>query len=221
MQCILCDTAVESRGSISCPGCGLSSEVLSRIVKRRAAMAQARLRALFSASSSNAPFLVQRKGSHSFLHESAVPEEAGFERGKVFVGLQFAEGGVPPPSYQSIRRVCARFGLLAERVFVAHPGKKAAQVALRAIEEAEFLIFDLTGGSANVVGELHYALACGNRFDWIVVLAGQGATLPFMVETLHDYGDHDLLRYSDLEDMEFVLDRAIAAKDWRPRSPTA
>ena len=70
---------------------------------------------------------------------------------------------------------------------------------LRAIEDAEFLIFDLTVERPNVYYELGYAHGAGNRSEEIILVAKSGAKIHFDVSHLR------IMYYESAIDLEQKL----------------
>jgi hypothetical protein len=61
----------------------------------------------------------------------------------------------------------------------------------RKIEEAEFVIFDLTDANPNVFYELGYAEGVGNEGEDLFLIAKEGTEIPFNISTkrIHFYKD--------------------------------
>lgn len=218
IQCPLCWSAYKELGVIPtrCK-CGIAGVLLD------AAQHRATERLLQSIALSRRPSTlssadsIKRTTAMSFCQSQSASDlpDGKYTAGTVFVGLQFGPGGEEPLVLAEIQSVCGQFGLHAEHVFVEDVNLRSAQTALKAIEDAEFLIFDFTGESANVFMELHYALGVGNRFEWIILTAKRGTELPFMVSHLAPFAVDDLLFWDKPEDLLQRLPDSIRAKKWR------
>ena len=87
-------------------------------------------------------------------------------------------------TYQAIKRACESNGLNASRVDdQADSGPIPVQI-LEGIEDAEFLVFDLTVERPNVYYELGYAHGSGNRSEEIILVAKTGTKIHFDVAQL-------------------------------------
>ena len=119
--------------------------------------------------------------------------------GLVFVGMAFDVPSDISDIYQAIKRACSKIGLNAQRVDdIQDSGPIPVQI-LRAIEDAEFLIFDLTVERPNVYYELGYAHGVGNRSKEIVLLAKAGTKIHFDVAQLR------IIEYESAIDLEHKL----------------
>ena len=120
----------------------------------------------------------------AYLENHDRDDPGTFVEGLVFVGMAFDVQSDLSDTYQAIRRVCRRLELVARRVD-DEPGSGPIPVrVLRAIEEAEFLIFDLTTERPNVYYELGYAHGVGNRPMEVLLIAKGGTQLHFDVASL-------------------------------------
>ncbi len=107
-----------------------------------------------------------------------------YVEGNVFVGMAFDLPSNLSDTFQAIKRACATVGLNAVRVDdIQDSGPIPVQI-LKAIEEAEFLIFDLTVERPNVYYELGYAHGTGNRSEEIILVAKSGTKIHFDVAHL-------------------------------------
>lgn len=86
--------------------------------------------------------------------------------------------------YDVIKSKCAELGLKAQRVDeFYHSGIVVLDIA-RAIEQAEFIIFDLSCERPNVYYELGYAHGVGNEADEILLIAKEGTILHYDIAAL-------------------------------------
>ena len=107
-----------------------------------------------------------------------------YVEGLVFVGMAFDLPSDISDTFQAIKRACALVGLDAQRVDdIQDSGPIPVQI-LRAIEDAEFLVFDLTVEKPNVYYELGYAHGVGNRSEEIVLIAKKGTKVHFDIAHL-------------------------------------
>ncbi len=123
-----------------------------------------------------------RNSAHLEDHD---PEDAGeYVEGRVFVGMAFDTPSDISDTYQAIRRACTEVDLEARRVDdLAGSGPIPTRI-LREIEEAEFVIIDLSVERPNVYYELGYAHGVGNRPIDILLIAKTGTTLHFDIAHL-------------------------------------
>ena len=107
-----------------------------------------------------------------------------YVEGLVFVGMAFDVPSDISDTFQAIKRACQKVGLDAKRVDdIQDSGSIPVQI-LKAIEDAEFLIFDLTVERPNVYYELGYAHGVGNRAEDIVLVAKEGEKIHFDIAHL-------------------------------------
>jgi hypothetical protein len=117
--------------------------------------------------------------------ENHIPEYNGeYIEGRVFVGMAFDVESEISDTYQAIRRACRKVDLEARRVDDAPGSGPIPTRILREIEEAEFLIIDLSVERPNVYYELGYAHGVGNRPIEILLIAKAGTTLHFDIAHL-------------------------------------
>lgn len=79
-------------------------------------------------------------------------------------------------TFNTIDRVCARFGFEAQRTDKAATSDRIYRRIIDGIHQAAFVIADVSVNSVNVYYELGFAEALGKE---VVVIAKQGAELPF------------------------------------------
>jgi len=222
-QCPICRNAGLLIGSTGpCANCGASRIVAEAILKQQQPKSpQQLMRSLLAPSRRIEHVIQERKGPRSYaeINRGASAGEPTYVQGNVFVGTHFLPNGEPPPSVLVVKEVCAGRGLAARHFFVQHEYPGVAVEALQAIENAEFLIFDLSTPSANVYGELCYALGCGNQFAWMVLLARPETRLAFMVDRLQRLSELDLVRYDDANSLRTGLSRVLIEKGWGGTEP--
>jgi hypothetical protein len=119
-----------------------------------------------------------------------------FKKNIVFVVMPF-EGEDMPYVYRAIKDECRKLKLNAIRVDDKVGSGLIIKDILTLIEQAEFLICDLTQERPNVYYELGYAHAAGNLGSNILLLAKQGTTLHFDISPLrvHFYRNPSHVRY--------------------------
>jgi hypothetical protein len=111
------------------------------------------------------------------------PNDQGtFSPNTVFVVMAFSPDMEEP--YQAIREGCAGLGLEARRADDSPGSGIILSQITRLIEEAEFLIVDLTHERPNVYYELGYAHGVGNVSSDILLVAKAGTTLHFDIAPL-------------------------------------
>lgn len=132
--------------------------------------------------------------------ENHNPDDAGeYIKGRVFVGMAFDVQSEISDIYQAIRRACKQVDLEARRVDDAAGSGPIPIRILREIEEAEFLIIDLSVERPNVYYELGYAHGVGNRPIDILLVAKTGTKLHFDIAHLA------VLFYESATDLEKKL----------------
>ena len=138
-----------------------------------------------------------RKSAYALLHKKG--DKGKFQENLVFVGMAFDLPSNLSDTYQAIKRSCEELGLNAFRVDdIQDSGPIPVQV-LKGIEDAEFLMFDLSVERPNVYYELGYAHGVGNRSEEIVLLAKKGTKIHFNISSLR------ILEYSSAIDLENKL----------------
>lgn len=148
----------------------------------------------------------RKKGSTgaSWLHRGYRPGPAkkstmNYSPGKVFVAMAFSDTPERSKTYQAIQRACKHFNLSASRVDeLAGSGNILIRI-IDAIEEGEFLIFDVSQEKPNVYYELGYAHGVGNRPEDIVLIAKKGAKVHFDIMPLR------IIFYTSSGDLEKKL----------------
>lgn len=112
------------------------------------------------------------------------PNDPGdFVRNLVFVAMSF-EGSDMNDIYAAIKDECRKLKLKPRRVD-ENPGSGfVVREIVKLIEDAEFLIFDLTNERPNVYYELGYAHAVGNEAIDVLLVAKEGTRLHFNIAPL-------------------------------------
>ena len=112
------------------------------------------------------------------------PDDQGtFDRGLVFVMMPFLSED-SRDIYDAVKDECARLGLRATRVDESGGSGFIIREVTSLIEQAEFIICDLSHERPNVYYELGYAHGVGNEADDILLLARAGTTLHFDIAPL-------------------------------------
>ena len=86
--------------------------------------------------------------------------------------------------YRAIKDECSRLGLDARRVDENVGSGFVIREIADLIEDAEFLIIDLTYERPNVYYELGFAHGIGNEADEILLIAKEGTTIHFDIAPL-------------------------------------
>ena len=126
-------------------------------------------------------------------------DDGTFIENFVFVGMAFDVTSELSDTYQAICRACSSEGLSAHRVDDEQDSGPIPVKILRGIENAEFLIFDLSVERPNVYYELGYAHGVGNRSVEIVLIAKSGSKIHFDISHL------GILFYESAIDLERKL----------------
>ena len=128
------------------------------------------------------------------------PDDTGeYIEGRVFVGMAFDVPSDISDVYQAVRRACKKVDLQARRVDDSAGSGPIPTRILKEIEEAEFIVIDLTVERPNVYYELGYAHGVGNRPIDILLIAKTGTTLHFDIAHLA------VLYYDSATDLEKKL----------------
>lgn len=130
-------------------------------------------------------------------------DDGSYIEGMVFVGMAFDVSSSKSDVYQAIRRTCEKVGLESHRVDDRLDSGPIPVQILKAIEDAEFLIFDLSVERPNVYYELGYAHGVGNRSEEIALIARRGSELHFDVAHLR------ILVYESAIDLEEKLEPVL------------
>ncbi len=112
------------------------------------------------------------------------PDDPGkFERGLVFVAMSFS-GAEMDDVYSAIKDECRKLRLRPIRVDENVGSGFIIKKIKELIEEAEFIVFDLSRERPNVYYELGYAHGVGNEANDILLLAKEGTTIHFDIASL-------------------------------------
>ncbi len=124
------------------------------------------------------------------------PDDQGeFEPNLLFIVMSFKEEGADDV-YLAIKDECYKLKLNPHRVDENTGSGLVIKAIKELIENAEFIIFDLTHERPNVYYELGYAHGVGNEADDILLLAKEGTKLHFDISPLrvHFYHSTEHLR---------------------------
>lgn len=126
------------------------------------------------------------RASAAVLRGHTAKKPLTYRRGSVFVAMEYRDTPERSKTYQAIVRACEASRLDASRVDESAGPRHILLDVLRAMEDAEFLVFDLSRARPNVYYELGYAHGVGNRPDDILLVAQKGTKihadiLPFRV----------------------------------------
>ena len=120
----------------------------------------------------------------AYLENHDPDDDGTFTKGLVFVGMAFDLPSSLSDNFRAIKSACNKLKLNAFRVDDEGGSGPIPNRILRAIEDAEFLIFDLTVERPNVYYELGYAHGCGNRPFEILLIAKSGTKMHFDIAQL-------------------------------------
>jgi hypothetical protein len=101
----------------------------------------------------------------------------------VFVSMSF-RGGDRQEVYAAIKEECVKLGLHATRTDETVGSGFIIKEIMKRIEQAEYLVFDLTEERPNVYYELGYAHGVGNEPEDILLLAKEGTQVHFDIGAL-------------------------------------
>ena len=112
-----------------------------------------------------------------------------FTKNLVFLGMPFDEN--MQNTRKAIREVVEELGM---DLYVADEEVTADDISKEIkekIENAEFIIFDLTGANPNVFYELGYTEGAGNEGEDLFLIAKKESKIPFNISTrrIHFYED--------------------------------
>ncbi|WP_052725530.1 hypothetical protein [Methanosarcina sp. Kolksee] len=138
---------------------------------------------------------------HTFMDEifekpDYDPDDQGsFKQNLVFVAMPFLGEDVKE-KYSAIKDECSKLGLNARRVDENIGSGLIIKEITELIEEAEFIIFDLTQERPNVYYELGYAHGVGNEPLDILLIAKEGTKIHFDIAPMriHFYRTTEHLR---------------------------
>ncbi|MBU6172271.1 MAG: hypothetical protein KGQ60_00610 [Planctomycetes bacterium] len=122
-------------------------------------------------------------GKSSARSRKSMTDEDTFEKGLVFVAMSFSQPGMND-AFSAIKDSCRQEKLNAKRVDENVSSGFIILEIVDLIEQAEFIIFDLTYERPNVYYELGYAHGVGNAPSNILLLAREGTSLHFDIAAL-------------------------------------
>lgn len=120
-----------------------------------------------------------------------------FQRNLLFVGMPFSE--TMDEIFSLIKAEASKVNLNAIRVDKLTGSGFVLKKITQNIENAEFLIFDLTNERPNVYYEIGYAHGVGNEGDEILLIAEEGTKVHF------DLGPLNIMYYKSAEDLQLKL----------------
>ena len=129
-------------------------------------------------------------------------DDGDYTRGLVAVAMPFKEQE-SDQVYDTIKIACEALGLNPHRVDKYVKSGVVIRDIAKLIEEAEFLIFDLTGERQNVYYELGYAHGVGNEAIDILLIAVEGTKLHYDIAGLRVHF------YKSLEDLQQILSQTL------------
>ena len=130
-------------------------------------------------------------------------DEKEFVEGLVFVGLSF-EGSGMREAYSAIEDECRKLDLTARRVDENVGAGLVVDEIEELIEDAEFVVFDLTYERPNVYYELGYARGVGNEPLDILLVAHKGTKIHF------DIAPYRVQFYESTEHLRGLVARNLA-----------
>jgi hypothetical protein len=126
------------------------------------------------------------------------PDDQGtFVPDLVFVIMSFT-GAAGSEIYATITRECAKLRLRAKRVDEEGGSSFVISDITRMIEEAEFVICDLSEERPNVYYELGYAHGVGNESDEVLLIASEGTRLHFDIGPLRVHYYRSMTELSEI-----------------------
>jgi hypothetical protein len=124
-------------------------------------------------------------GRDTSFHDSVFRGQSGestYKPNLVFVIISFSEALID--SYSAIQDECAKIGLRSLRANDGVGSGFIIKDIYSLIEEAEFIVADLTEEKPNVYYELGYAHGVGNEGNDILLVAKEGTKLHFDIAPL-------------------------------------
>jgi hypothetical protein len=131
-------------------------------------------------------------------------EKKHFVKNTVFVGMAF-RGADMDDIYSAIKATCTGLGLNVKRVDENATSGLIVLEMVKLIQDAEFLIFDLTHERPNVYYELGFAHGCGNEPSDILLVAREGTDLHFDIAGLR------IRFYKSTEDLRRIVHDTLTA----------
>jgi hypothetical protein len=139
-------------------------------------------------------------------------DEPGFVENLVFVIMPF-HGEESNEVFSAIKGACARIYLKAKRVDENVGSGLIINEITALIDDAEFIVCDLTNERPNVYYELGYAHGTGNEPERILLIAKQGTKLHFDIAPLR------VEFYKSTEDLRSIITNKLRAMRKVTRSP--
>ena len=144
-------------------------------------------------------------GDQAFRRPDYDPDDQGeFEEGLVFVIMPLS-GADMDDVYSAIRDECTKLALRAQRADENAGSGIILSEITELIEDAEFLICDLTRERPNVYYELGYAHGVGNEALDVLLIALEGTTLHFDIAPMR------VQYYRTIEHLRSILATQLAA----------
>lgn len=140
----------------------------------------------------------------AFRRPNYNPDDNGeFKRGLVFVIMPFS-GEDMDDSYSVIKEECTKLSLCATRADESTGSGIVLGEITELIEQAEFLVCDLSRERPNVYYELGYAHGVGNEALDILLIAKEGTALHFDIAPLR------VQYYSSTEHLRKIVAKQLA-----------
>lgn len=124
------------------------------------------------------------------------------QKGYVFVAMPIGPSGLFDDVLDSIKEVCDRCDLTAERVDEAQVNERITDRILESIQKAEFVVVDLTESRPNVFYEAGYAQGIGKV---PVYVARTGTQLEF------DLKDYPVIFFESYRELKIKLETRLQA----------
>jgi hypothetical protein len=132
-----------------------------------------------------------------------------FRLNHVFVVMAFSDD--MREVFEAIKDECSKLGFVANRVDETTGSVLVIKEIVDAIEQAEFIVCDVTHARPNVYYELGYAHGVGNQGSNILLIAREGTELHFDIKSLK------VAFYKSIEDLRpAVLSFALDVMKRRP-----
>lgn len=143
-------------------------------------------------------FMDQAFGRHDYDPD----DEGDFVPGLVFVIMSFT-GAASEETYTVIKEECTKLQLRAQRADEVGGSAFVLKDITGLIEDAEFIVCDLSEERPNVYYELGYAHGVGNHSDDILLIARESTRLHFDIAPLR------VRYYSSIEQLRKILSEQL------------